>query len=263
MGTDSSILNTVALDVTPFWLPKAGLTDAEYEDACGPRRPMAWQLGDTWRCAVADGATEAAFTGIWAKILVRAYVMERLDDVDFHAQLAPLRAQWRLAVDKSIGGRQLPWYAEEKRRSGAFAALVGLTLWEGGWSALAVGDCCLFQVRDGELLTSFPLDKSSEFGSRPVLVSTNPAREDVAALRVAAGPWRAGDTFYLMSDALAAWFLRQHEQGTLPWPLPLVDGPTREADFAAWIGELRAAREMRNDDVTLVRVETHDLAFAF
>ncbi len=118
----------------------------------------------------------------------------------------------------------------------------------------------MFQVRDGQLLTSFPIATSGEFGSHPVLVPTNPAREDFAALRVAVGPWQPGDVFLLASDALAAWFLREHERGTLLWPLPLVDGRERDAVFAAWIDELRRAHALRNDDVTLVRVETHELA---
>ncbi len=261
--TETSDLGLYSCLVTPYWVPKAGNSDAEYEDACAPRRTVAWNAGQAWRCAVADGATEAAFTAIWAKILVRAFVMGHLDAPEFEAELAPLRAQWVAAVQRSLGDKPVPWYVEEKRRAGAFAAFVGLTLWEGGWSALAVGDCCLFHVRDGELLRSFPLTRADEFGSRPLLVPTNPAREDPGAVRVATGVWRAGDAFLLMSDALAAWFLREHERGNMPWPLPVGRGPDRDGAFAAWIDELRRTHELRNDDVTLVQVETDGLASAF
>ncbi len=257
--------------VTPFWAPKAGSTDDEYEDACIPRRVAEWSAlhgaEREWRCAVADGATEAAFTGIWAKILVRAYAAGDLCAEDFWEGLRPLRQKWVQAVNRSTAGRPMPWYLEEKRRAGAFAALAGLTLPDNWWTALAQGDSCLFQLRAGELLYAFPVRRSADFGSRPALVPTSPAREDRRALRVTTGEWRRGDTFLLMSDALAAWFLRGIEQGAPRWPLPDALGASAEAErtpaFAEWIAGLRDAHVLRNDDVTLVWVKTDGLAAAF
>ncbi len=257
--------------VTPYWVPKAGSTDDEYEDACVPRRQTEWtafhRVEREWRGAVADGATEAAFTGIWAKILARADGAGELCAESFWTDLQPLRQQWVRAVTKVTAGKPLPWYLEEKRRSGAFAALAGLALHDGWWSAVALGDCCVFQLRAGELQYAFPLRRSQDFGSRPALVPTNPAREDRRALRVTTGEWRRGDMFLLMSDALAAWFLRGVEQGEPRWPLPEALEASVEAErtpaFAEWIAGLRDAHALRNDDVTLVWVKSDGLAAAF
>src|SRR5262249_61547162 len=75
-----------------------------------------------------------------------------------------------------------PWYMEEAlSRGGAFAPFLGLVLepnpdgpapWK--WQAHAVGDSCLFLVRRGEPVLSFPLAHSAEFGSTPRLVGSRP-----------------------------------------------------------------------------------------
>jgi hypothetical protein len=57
---------------------------------------------------------------------------------------------------------------------------------------------------------------------------------------------------YLMTDALAAWFLRANEQGAQPWQE--LDAFRAPDAFAAWLTEKRAAHAMRNDDVTLIRL---------
>jgi hypothetical protein len=54
-----------------------------------------------------------------------------------------------------------------------------------------------------------------------------------------------------MTDALACWFLKAYEQGQKPWKIKR----TAPKDFEKWIVKLREAREIRNDDVTLLRVE--------
>jgi hypothetical protein len=65
---------------------------------------------------------------------------------------------------------------------------------------------------------------------------------------VASGSWRSGDAFLLLTDAMAAWFLRQREQRRAV-RLPA------EADFGAWVAEQRESGQLKNDDVTAMRVE--------
>src|SRR5215472_19097611 len=130
-----------------FRLPKHGATRAEYEDA------VAWSPKQR-RFAVADGASASAFARLWAQLLVGAYVRGHLSADSIEADLAPLQVRWACDVEQ----RDLPWYAVEQSRRGAFAALVGLSVYDSGeWSALAVGDACVFQVRDGTLLSALPL----------------------------------------------------------------------------------------------------------
>ena len=45
---------------------------------------------------------------------------------------------------------------------------------EGTWRAIAVGDSCIFQVRDEQLNASFPITEPGAFGHSPPLVPSKP-----------------------------------------------------------------------------------------
>lgn len=245
----------------PFWAPKQGNKDGEYEDAFWPRKSIEHRT-TCFRCAVADGATETSYSGIWAKQLVR-YWCKNCPATGFDPdRIRNLQQRWSTIVCK----RPLPWYAEEKIRVGAFAAILGLVLYddvdrEGGgrhWQALAVGDSCLVQMRDEEVLVRFPLADSAAFTNRPYLLSSNPAHTGriVDHVRSMHGTWQAGDAFYLMTDALACWFMREAEEGRTPWRvLRGLNTSDEVKPFREWVEALRTERAMRNDDVTLLRVD--------
>jgi hypothetical protein len=205
---------------------------------------------------VADGATETSFARTWARLLVRAYCRGNISPQGLAHHLPGLQALWRMEALC----RPLPWYAEEKVRKGAFSSIAGVTVQQDGaairWSAAAIGDSCIFQVRGDELLESFPLSASEAFNNRPQLLSSNAvgAEETTALLRTTTGRARQGDLFLLMSDALAAWFLAASERGETPWQRLFCSEAFGGGSFEDWIGGRRAEREIRNDDVTLLTV---------
>jgi hypothetical protein len=220
-----------------FRQPKRGSKRAEDEDAVAISR-----CGR--RFAVADGASASAFARLWAHLLVHAYCGGTLDASSLERDLAPMQSRWAELVDR----RPLPWYAQEQSRRGAFAALVGLTIdADRRWHALAVGDCCLFQVRAGTLIRAFPVQSAHEFSLRPMLLGSRASAN--AQLRVAGaihhvdGEWQPDDIFLLMSDALAAAFLGGNAL--------VLDSPQA---FTAWLDLQRARGNVRNDDATLVRL---------
>ena len=69
------------------------------------------------------------------------------------------------------------------------------------------------------------------------------------------GTWQSGDQFFLMTDALAAWFFKQYEQESRPWEVLRDLGYDDSKPFEPWIAALRRNNEIRNDDVTLYRIE--------
>ena len=254
------------------WLPKAGNARDEYEDACWPAGVGRGDGRAPFRCAIADGATETSFAGCWAEALVAAFGAGRFDAEGLPGALPALQRAWR----ERVGARPLPWYAEEKLRSGAFAAFLGLTIAApapgeagGAWEAVAVGDSCLFALRGERLLGAFPLAAPEEFDRRPTLIASEPAGNGAIAASIerAGGAWESGDEFVLLTDALARWFLAAPELGGAPWTAlraltPGADGAdAADADldegFAAWIAGLRRAGDLRNDDVTLLRAVVH------
>jgi hypothetical protein len=229
---------------------KRGNARGDYEDAAWP---LSVERRGTRavRCAVADGATEASFSGEWARLLVRAYCDGRLRDGCFAADIDRLGRIW----SAEVGSRPLPWYAEQKLASGAFSSLVGITVdARGVWRATAVGDSCLVHVRNEAILSAFPLARSADFTSTPGLISTSATANAHVTPKRAWGRWEAGDAMYLMTDALAAWCLRRVEMHRPPWPA--LDAALRgsPARFNRWINLQRDAGGLRNDDVTVQRI---------
>ena len=247
-----------------FWLPKAGNRPDEYEDAFRVVYPQRFDAAGrgTARVAVSDGASESAFAREWANALTDAFVT-RPPELDaptgdsLDEWLGPARDEWRAGVPWD----RIPWHGETKARAGAFATLLGLTVRaapDGSgalrWRALAVGDSCLFVVRGGRLLLSFPLEDAAQFDNNPALVRST--RADAGglwdAVRLHGGECAARDVFILATDALACWFLAAAADGERPWEtLMALDS----ADWNAWIDDQRRAGSMRNDDTTLVVIE--------
>jgi len=235
-----------------FQIPKAGNTESEYEDAYARRNHGAPSPA---RYAVADGAETSSFAGLWAWLLVNEFVQGFApSEHEFWEWCERLGAKWASAVD----GRDLPWYAQEKAKRGAFATLLGLTLHRTYWQALAVGDTCLVLVRGDELVESFPVRKADEIGTHPDLVPSRPVRDrsTLPKVRVTKGKWEKGDRFYLATDALAQWFLAEQERGRKPWSTieSYMNPPDR---LGILVQKLRADGVMRNDDVTLLRIKVH------
>jgi hypothetical protein len=236
-------------------LAKCGNAPEENDDAhwC-PRRSER----PTFRCAVADGATEASFSGQWAKMLVEAYGRGRFSTHAPLRSIARLQRVWHAQVTSM----PLPWYAEEKLKMGAFSSLLGLSIHAAtdglrapSWTAVSVGDSCLFQIRADRLLRSFPIARSDAFDNRPFLLASIAERNVglSAHMERAFGDWDAGDAFLLMTDALAAWFLRAAEKEATPW-IDLARAAQSEECFAGFVSRLREDRLLRNDDVTFLCV---------
>jgi hypothetical protein len=257
-----------------LWLPKRGNTVEEYEDACAadPARGC---------FAIADGATESSYARSWAMLLAAEFVRSPAGGrPPWATWLPPLQQRWAA----EIGDQPRSWFAEAKAAQGAFATFLGLVVVEsrsiGQWHAVAVGDSCLFQIRSGSLHALFPIVRADDFGNTPALVGSRAHATELEGRGVllATGDWQAGDRIYLMTDALAQWFLRQCEGGQRPWEQveevltqtkgnaglaawffkllrawkrPETDA-RRPAPFAVWIEGLWDSQELRNDDVTLV-----------
>lgn len=253
----------MSLRLQANWLPKAGSNDSEYEDAfafqCRTQR-SAPRHAKT-RLAIADGATDSWCSGLWATLLVNAAIERGLERVKFIAVFEKLRQRWKCeAVSKDLN-----WACEEKARGGAHAAILWLTVsppsvpaTPGGWCAASIGDCCLFHLRGGLLVKSFPYSRPEQFGSRPILLSTNGDKDESAALvEVENGEWQHGDRFLLATDALALWFMQQiDETGRYSEAdLDMVATCRTQADFAEWTARARESGQLRNDDTTFLHME--------
>lgn len=231
-----------------FRRAKDGSSEAECEDVA--RTMLARGL-----CAVADGASDSSFAREWADLLVEQFLEDPvLETSQWREWLPPLQQRWRAHVD----ALELPWFARDKAELGAYATLLGLVFRvEWTWEAVAVGDSCLFHVRDGRLLRGFPVERSTDFGVYPPLVGARLPADDLVRgdkERRARGTFRTGDAFYLMTDALAQWFLSAWEDTRVAPCQATPLAAASDDEFAASIAALRGQGRLRNDDVALVRV---------
>ena len=243
----------MTIDLRTFWLAKRGNSPEEYEDAFAADASLA-------KFAVADGATESGFAKQWARLLVQQFVeTSACAPQQWVRSLPAIQQQWLAEVS----GHELPWYAEAKVNQGAFATFLGLSLSRRRrgryrWQAVAVGDSCVFHTNGKRLIHSFPVPHSDEFGNTPWLVGSRTPLEKLTEERLVweRGAARRGDRFWLMTDALAQWFLLEYETGQVPWEE--LDGilarEDASAEFAAWIEDLRDAKRLHNDDVTLLAI---------
>jgi hypothetical protein len=245
---------------------KAGNSSTENEDSWYEvsDNPSS-QVYGTYYYAVSDGATESSFAKEWARMLAQTYCQGRLCDKDvFTNYLQTIQKRWQQKIESKESF--LPWYALEKAQSGAFSSLVGLRIYnQGTWETIAVGDSCLFQIRQNQLITKFPIENSKEFNNRPFLISSLNSKNSQLAqnTKFFEDKWEIGDSFYLMTDALSCWFLEEYEKGNSPWLIlnnkdfdclsdKLRKHEKYEGDFKEKINSLRLNKQIRNDDVTLI-----------
>jgi hypothetical protein len=157
--------------------------------------------------------------------------------------------EWGAAAHDPAEAR--PWYADAKSAEGAFAALLGLSLCaDGKWRAASVGDCCLFQVRDGGLYQSWPFEAAEAFTNRPALVPSRSTRA-LPTVNATSGTWTPDDIFLLATDAIASWLLTPGSSAG-----PATVAAWDEEQFRRAVDRARASETLRNDDATRLVVHT-------
>jgi hypothetical protein len=234
-------------------IQKAGNQLAECEDA--------WDYTDHYGgIAIADGATESSFAREWAQLLVKRFVQDLPNSEEVMTWLQALQADWL----QWLTAQDLAWFAKRKAAAGAFATFLGLRFEEPqdqeiGWRAIAVGDTCLFMVRDRQLNLAFPKTSSLSFNNTPALLGTHRLTDPAYFLKVQ-GKAQVGDRFYLATDAISCWLWQQLEDQQDPWVH--LEQMHSQAQFADWVEGLRDRGAIVNDDTTLLCIEMQDVSVA-
>jgi hypothetical protein len=237
-----------------LWAAKLDTEDAHTDDA--------FANGETI-LAVADGATQSYLSGRWARFLAERVV--EADDISKVPWVIQAACEaWAdvldaYKVEREEAGRPIKYYEEPKLDRGSHAALLVVELSgnereqadAGTWRALAVGDVCIYHVSKGSFATAFPNELPSQFDTTPDLISSAGHTREMPEYKFRRGRWSAGDSFYLLSDALAHWFLLEHEERRRPWTtLDELDDQT----FHEWAELERREGRIRDDDLTVTRV---------
>jgi hypothetical protein len=213
--------------VRTFTLAKDSVAPEANEDAL---------LWEGCRLALADGASSDAFSGLWAQSLCQAFLSQGTLERDVAAKF------WSTALPTPVS-----WFLADKLRQPTHSSFLGLEWDQTTLRAQAVGDACVFVVRDELLAFAFPYTRAEDFATHPTLL---PTQGPLPELRHAEFTLQAGDTILAATDALAAWLL--HEQEHQPWRSLLA--LQNASDFQRFIEALRAARRLALDDTTLAVV---------
>jgi Protein phosphatase 2C len=212
------------------------------------------------RFCIADGATEGFASRYWARLIVKHWTRSN-ELIIAREQLMKWSAALGLRFERRWQRRPLPWFAEEKARSGGYAAFVGLSFRESGhecyWKAIAIGDACLIIRNKDVIRISFPLDDPEKFRFRPVLLPSNQCAQQTVLdkIEVRSGLVEPGDSFFLLTDAVAAWFL--HVAKSTPGEITKLEQMLRcrnRNELTEFIECARSNGSLRNDDVCIVRV---------
>jgi hypothetical protein len=208
------------------------------------------------RLIVADGASTAHRSGLLAELIVQSFLGDELplqpcDNASYDRWRRQLSLEWGRRAETDTGDE---WYLQTNLARGSAAAFAAVVVDRGTCWAVAVGDCCIFQVRRDRTPTciaSFPVRDWAAFNSAPALLHTDLERP------VAWPTWtrlqvRSGDVIVGTSDGVASWVLAAAVEHAEVWRL-LIE--MTAADFASLLAEERANGTMVDDDAVLARID--------
>lgn len=246
-------------------IPKSDHTSGYCEDACSIQGEDGLRFGSQeanglpWnrfprspRLALSDGASTSSGAELWASLLCQgaaAFAGDWTFPIDEAPWVKECRSAWMAKSEEALG-TEAPWYARAAQAKGAYGTLLALRIDEAGWKAFAIGDTNLFHLHEGRLCRAFPIEQIASFDEAPSLVSSRASidKED-HPVHQAEGSLAPGDVLILATDALARYLM---EQGAWNWALSLLEDPAPEASFLDVVQKGRAARQLKDDDTTLV-----------
>ncbi|MFT5526599.1 MAG: hypothetical protein ACI9HK_004576 [Pirellulaceae bacterium] len=247
-------------DHRTFWLPKDIQNRDAYQDAFEVD-------AEGGIAAIADGVSSSLFAGRWAKTLVAGIVRDTPDIQydNFQHWLAKHRSNWLQSIDQD----SLAWHQKTKLQDGASTTLMWTKLTPNSdaeqphyeLSCYCIGDCCMFHVRNDQVLRAFPFERSELFDLTPeVIRSVIVAGEAPPAFDTLEDVIHAGDLIVLCTDAAAVWALQRLESGKSPnWEAIWNMSPV---DWERWVIRLREQNLIRYDDTTIVMLRPTVVATA-
>lgn len=215
--------------------------------------------------AIADGVSKSFFPDVWAQLLVNFFVEKdgRIDLTDSESY-KKIQSAWIKKVARIVNKPNQKYYVKNffiEGRSAA-ATFVGLHfLEEDGilkWEAVALGDSYLFFVPQDEQLISSNFENvihlssknTFEFNNFPDFFDSRSVNNK-GKIKQKKHEVKNG-TFYLMTDAIAEWFVKERESA-----VKIINSWNIQEDFEADIKHFRKI-DMNNDDATILVINVKE-----
>jgi len=210
--------------------------------------------------AISDGVSKSFFPKVWAETLVRNWVEnEWKSDVEY---INTCQNDWLQTVTEIVNKPETKWFTKNafNRKEAALATFVSLRFFkkkkEWFWKANALGDSFLFFVPSNwKDFEKDVLKLSSKI--EPIVFDNFP--DYLASIgtkhngeRQTSEKALSEGTFFLMTDALAEWFLNEQNNAiykTAVWK--------SQTDFERFIVEERLSK-LGNDDSAILIIHIED-----
>jgi serine/threonine protein phosphatase PrpC len=172
--------------------------------------------------AIADGASQSFYSGIWAEMLVQHFCQNPdVNESNWKDWLHPIQEKWLSEIKQRIETAKKEenpsWVTNINRlnaREPATSTFVGLQFLENQIKVSIVGDSCLFIFHNNQLTKSYLLKKSDDFNDRPQYFASY-AKDNIfkpCFFDVPLDSEQEKVHFILATDALAEWILKNVEQ---------------------------------------------------
>lgn len=210
--------------------------------------------------SISDGVSQSFFPKVWSEILVTQFV-ERTD-LKENELIKVCQEKWQKRIDDIVSLPDTKWFTKSQynRKDPALATFVGLQFFEKEkkWSASALGDSFLFFVPNAfkdyqkELVKLSSKAEPIVFDNFPdYLTSIGDCHKGRAKEK--SGNLRNG-IFYLMTDALAEWFINEGENA-----IGKITVWKSQADFVRFITQAIDDNQLTNDDCAILCIELSDV----
>lgn len=210
--------------------------------------------------AISDGVSKSFFPKIWADVLVKKWVTAtEFDETQF---ILDCQKEWLVQVTEIVNKPDVKWYTKNafNRKEPGLATFVGLKFFkkkkEWFWKADALGDSFLFFVPkktkniSKECIVLSSKQKLFDFDNFPDYLSSL-GNNHKGEKQLIEKPLISG-TFYLMTDALAEWFLNEKDNA-----VNKIGVWQNQKDFERFVNEERHNEKLENDDsaILIIKIE--------
>ena len=211
--------------------------------------------------AISDGVSKSFFPKIWADVLVNRWVdSKEFDEAQF---ILDCQKEWLKQVTEIVNKPNAKWFTKNafNRKESGLATFVGLRFYkkkkEWFWKANALGDSFLFfvpkEIKDfsRECIVLSSKQEPIVFDNYPDYLSSLGINHK-GKKQLEENPITAG-TFYLMTDALAEWFL--NEKGNA---ISKISVWKNQKDFERFVDEERHNEKLWNDDSAILIISLEE-----
>lgn len=208
--------------------------------------------------AIADGVSKSFFPGIWSELLVNSFA-DAGKEVEMKQLVKDCQTEWFKKVKEIVQQPNQKYYVTNKfiKKEPGLSTFVGLEFFERDkqlvWKAIAIGDSFLFFLPKGyekfdDDLISLSSKEDFEFDNFPDYYCSIGDKHK-GKPKIIEKVLKEG-TFYLMTDALAEWFINDKEEA-----VKYISNWQTQDNYKSDITELRKLERLGNDDTAILVID--------